>query len=245
MNFKKLLKNEFVSGKKWYDWMFLAVGLVLQFAAIIAGFINGTPDSVGLIISGISGVLSVVLCSQGKISFYIFGYIQLLTYVFCFSIPNNLHGETIENIMYFVTMLIGLYVWFKRYKQKSNTEEIEVKAKKLGWKGNLITALIFVVGSIIYGIFLKNVPMFGQLDSDPWLDSVTSIPAYIAQYFMVLGYREQWIYWLILDVFSVALSWRAHSWVMTAQFIFWCINCVYGWLKWTKSAKYENYKEID
>ena len=38
---KEALKNEFVSGKTWFDWAFLVVGLVLQVIAIVAGFING------------------------------------------------------------------------------------------------------------------------------------------------------------------------------------------------------------
>ena len=244
MNIKNLLKEEFVTGKKWYDWAFLGIGLLLQIVAIAIGFATGTPDSPVLIISGLSGVISVVLCSQGKISFYVFGYIQLITYVFGFSIPNALHGETVENGMYFVTMIIGMIVWFKNYRRDGAKQSIEIKAKKLGVLGNVITALIFVVGTILYWIFLKNVPMFGVMDSDPFVDSITSVPAYIAQVFMVLGFREQWIYWLILDIGSVVLAIRAGSWVMISQFIFWCANCIYGLIKWHKSATYENYEKI-
>lgn len=234
---KTVLKNEFVSGKTWFDWAFLAVGLILQVIAIITGFVSGEPESVGLIISGLAGVVSVVLCSQGKISFYLFGFVQLFTYVFCFSIPNNLHGETIENGMYFITMLYGMYVWAKRYGKNTNTESLEIHAKKLGMVGNIRTAGIFCAGTVLYYIFLKNVPMFGVLDSDPFFDSITSVPAYIAQVLMVLGYREQWIYWLILDVFSVILAIRAGSMVMTAQFIFWTLNCVYGYVNWTRLSR--------
>lgn len=243
-NIKMLLKNEFVSGKTWFDWAFLAVGLVLQVIAIIAGFIGGNPESIGLIISGLAGVISVILCSQGKISFYFFGFVQLFTYVFCFSIPNNLHGETLENGMYFITMLYGLYAWAKNYRQDVTNESIEIKARKLGVRGNIITAAVFVIGTILYYIFLKNVPVFGVMDSDPFVDSLTSVPAYIAQLFMVLGFREQWIYWFILDVSSVVLAIRAGSLVMTAQFIFWTLNCVYGYTKWTKSAKHKTYVNI-
>lgn len=241
---KTLFKNEFISGKTLFDWGFLIVGLILQIIAIIIGYISGTPDSIGLIISGLTGVISVVLCSQGKISFYIFGYIQLITYVLCFSIPNHLHGETIENGMYFLSMLYGIYVWAKHYKKNTSNNSIEVKARKLTVKGNIITASIFVVGTIVYYIFLKNVPMFGVMDSDPFVDSLTSIPAYIAQVLMILGFREQWIYWLILDVCSVVLAFRAGSWVMVAQFVFWTLNCIYGYIKWTQSAKKVNYKDI-
>ena len=234
---KTVLKNEFVSGKTWFDWAFLAVGLFLQIIAIVTGFISGEPESIGLIISGLAGVVSVVLCSQGKISFYLFGFVQLFTYVFCFSIPNNLHGETIENGMYFLTMLYGMYAWAKRYGKNNKTESLEIHARKLGGVGNIVTASIFVGGVVAYYFFLKNVPMFGVFDSDPFVDSITSVPAYIAQIFMVLGFREQWIYWLILDVGSVVLAIRAGSLVMTAQFIFWTLNCIYGFVNWTKLSK--------
>ena len=236
-----ILKNEFVSGKTKFDWLFLGVGILLQAIAIVSGYINGTPDSVGLIISGLTGVVSVILCSQGKISFYLFGYIQLFTYVFCFSIPNRLHGETIENGMYFITMIIGMVIWARNYRRDSSNESIEIKSKKLSVAKNIIVAVVFVVGTIGYWIFLQNVPMFGVLDSDPFFDSITSVPAYIAQILMILGYREQWIYWFILDVFSIVLAIRAGSWVMTAQFVFWTLNCVYGYWKWTKSTMNQAY----
>ena len=243
-NVKTILKNEFIDGKTLFDWAFLCVGIFLQVCAIVIGFVSGNPDSIGLIISGLAGVISVILCSQGKISFYLFGYVQLLTYVFCFSIPNSLHGETVENGMYFLTMLYGMRAWAKNYRRDKNTESTEIKSRKLTWRGNLVTASVFVIGVIAYYIFLKNIPMFGVLDSDPFIDSLTSVPAYIAQIFMVLGFREQWIYWFILDVFSVVRSIRAGSFVMTAQFIFWTLNCVYGFVKWSKSAKYDGYERI-
>lgn len=240
----KILKDEFINGKTWFDWFFLCMGLALQIIAIIVGFITGNPDSAGLIISGLAGVVSVILCSQRKISFYLFGYIQLFTYVLCFSIPNRLHGETIENVMYFLTMLYGVYAWKKNYRRDKRTASIEIKSRKLTWKGNLITAVIFVVGVVSYYLFLKTVPMFGVIDSDPLIDSLTSVPAYIAQIFMVLGFREQWIYWFILDVFSIVMSIRAGSFVMAAQFIFWTLNCIYGFVKWSKSVRYMNYEKI-
>ena len=243
-NAKKILKNEFIDGKSLFDWAFLCVGLMLQIIAIIAGVITDNPDSIGLMISGLSGVISVILCSQGKISFYLFGYIQLLTYVFCFSIPNNLHGETLENGMYFLTMLYGIHAWLKNYRRDKVTESIEIKSRKLTLTGNTTIAVIFIVGVIGYYLFLKNVPLFGVMDSDPFIDSLTSVPAYIAQILMVLGFREQWVYWFILDVSSVVLAVRAGSFVIAAQFIFWTMNCVYGFIKWSKSAKYTEYEKI-
>lgn len=235
--FKRVLVDEFVTGKTWFDWTFLVVGIVLQCFAIAIGFISGSPESIGMIISGLAGVISVVLCSQGKISFYLFAFVQLITYVLCFTLPNNLHGETVENGMYFITMIYGMFVWANHYNTNSINKSTEIKARKLGWVGNSIAAAIFVVGTVLYYIVLKNVPMFGVLDSDPLVDSITSVPAYIGQVFMVLGFREQWIYWFILDMFSILLAIRAGSMIMTAQFIFWTLNCIYGYIKWNKLSK--------
>ena len=62
---------------------------------------------------------------------------------------------------------------------------------------------------------------------------------------LVLGNSASWFYWAILDIFSVVLAWRAGSYVMVAQFIFWTLNTFYGFYKWYKSAKYENYVKIE
>ena len=58
-----VLRNEFVTGKTALDWAMLVVGLALQIIAIVVGYATGTPDSPALIVSGIAGVISVVLCS--------------------------------------------------------------------------------------------------------------------------------------------------------------------------------------
>ena len=56
-------------------------------------------------ISGMTGIISVILCSQKKISFYVFGFIQLATYVYIV-IQEHLYGELVENIFYAVTMVV-------------------------------------------------------------------------------------------------------------------------------------------
>ena len=40
-----------------------------------------------------------------------------------------------------------------------------------------------------------------------------------------------------LDVTSVVMFIILGNWVMVAQYIFWTINCIYGWVKWSKSSK--------
>jgi nicotinamide mononucleotide transporter len=66
------------------------------------------------------------------------------------------------------------------------------------------------------------------------LDSATTVPAFIAQMLMIMRYREQWIFWLIIDIGSILMWIHAGDWCMVAQFVFWTINCIYGFYKWSK-----------
>ena len=73
---KKFFLNEFWLGYSLFEKLYMLVMLLVQ---IIVFIIN--PDSILNIVAGISGVISVVLCAKGKISFYYIGFIQTITYL--------------------------------------------------------------------------------------------------------------------------------------------------------------------
>ena len=99
-----------------FDKLFMAISVVLTF---IVGIL--TDCDVLSLISAIAGVVSVVLCSQRKISFYTFGFIQIFTYSFiCYN--EGLYGKLLENAFYLITMIIGLYEWFKHYDNNIKDE---------------------------------------------------------------------------------------------------------------------------
>jgi nicotinamide mononucleotide transporter len=51
---------------------------------------------------------------------------------------------------------------------------------------------------------------------------------------MILVYREHWYLWIAVDILSVALWLNAGDYCMTSQYVFWCANCVYGFIRWTQ-----------
>lgn len=230
LKIKTFLKNEFIVGKTKTNWLFLVLGIMMQVAGVVYGYVTGTPDNVLSIISAFAGVISVVLCAEGKISFYVFGYIQLLTYTFGIAIPNHLYGEIYENIFYFVTMIIGTYIWIKNYRIKDG-KGANIAAKKLSTVGNIVMYSVMIIGTIILAFVLR-----GTDDPQPFFDAITTVPAFIAQIMLMFGYREQWVGWLIEDVTSVIMFILIGNWMMVAQYLFWTINCVYGWIEWTKHS---------
>ena len=87
MNWTERLKEEFLSGWKPFEVAWVVIFLAAQIIAYVLA-----PDSPLGMISGIAGILCVVLVSKGKISNYFFGLIFAYTY-FYVAWGNNFLGE--------------------------------------------------------------------------------------------------------------------------------------------------------
>ena len=213
-----ILYSEFIEGRNINEHLFMLIGIFLQ---LIAWYI--TKDSLISLISGVTGIISVILCSQRKISFYFFGFIQLGTYMYL-AWQQRFYGELIENVFYIITMLIGIVVWLKNY----NTEKQIVESKRLSDKLFYIICSIMVFICVLFGYYMK----YFTDNTQPFMDSFSTVPAFIAQTLLMLRYREQWIFWIIIDVVSIFMWMFADNWIMVIQFIFWTMNCIYGYRKW-------------
>ena len=213
----KILSIENNYGIDRFGSTFIFIGVLVQ---IITYEVSG--GNWLSLLSGCLGVISVVLCSQRKVGFYVFGFAQLITYVIL-CINQRLYGEIAENAFYFVTMLFGLVWWVRHY----NDKEKAVETRKMTPKHILL--LSAVTGLVIIG--------FAQVlaktdDTQPYLDSMTTVPAIVAQILMITRYRESWYFWLTIDTGSIAMWAIAGDWCMVAQFVFWSVNCAYGMIKW-------------
>lgn len=196
--------------------IFLSLGILLQIISFI--ITNGSWLS---LVSGTTGIIAVVWCAERKLSFYWFAWIQLISYVIL-AYQQNLWGEVGENIFYAITMIVGMFIWEAR--NDNNKVIPKHLSKDYFWMLNIGCASTIIILWQILNKFTN--------DTQPFVDSVTTVPAVIAQILMILAYKEQWYFWLIIDVFSIYMWAVAGDWNMVMQFIFWTSNCIYGIKKW-------------
>lgn len=225
---KQFFYSEFIAGHSWFDYVFLLTGILLQFLVFFLA-----PDGDGLtLLSSVTGVLCVVLGAQGKISNFIFGFIQVTTYIYL-SLVARLYGQVGINIFYLLTMVFGVFTWLRQYRTKADTEANQLQTRSLS-----ITALIAMIALVILACFALGFA-FSRFsdDSQPYLDAFTTVPAIAAQLLMVARYRDQWYLWLAIDVFGTAMWIAQGNYVMAAMYAFWCANCLYGFYNWTKEMK--------
>jgi nicotinamide mononucleotide transporter len=204
---------------KYFDYGFILFGVLLQVICFLF-----TKDNLLSFICGLSGAINVVLCSQRKLSFYLFAYIQMFTYIIIIC-QQHLWGELVENIFYVITTTIALFIWIKNY----NKEEKEVETQKLTKNGWIIYCSITIIGTILLYIILLHTN-----DPKPFLDAVSTVPAFIGQFLLMFRYREQWIMWLVVDITTLILWISIGNIFMVMQYVFWIINCIYGYIKWSK-----------
>ena len=222
---KSILTQEFMRGYSLFDKLFMFTMLALQIIVFCI-----VPDSVLGIVAGISGVISVVLCAKGKISFYFIGFVQTITYLFL-AWQNCFYGEVLENIFYLVTMIWGIFVW-----KKNTTVDEEgaayvdaLKFTPLMWVLSIAATALATWGM---GYWLTTVG-----SHQAYTDAATNVLAIFAQILMVKRYREQWIWWIIIDLLCIKLWFVAGNWSMVAMYVAWTINCIYGWYNWSKLSK--------
>lgn len=222
---KKWMLKNFWNGYTTFEKLFLLSMILVQVGVFII-----VPDSPLNIIAGLAGVISVVMCAKGRTMFYFIGFIQTVTYL-VLAWQNQFYGEVLENLFYFVTMIWGIFVW-KNNEVINDDGTQDVKAKKFTPLQWVLSILLTVAATLIMGYFLDGIG-----SAQAYTDAATNVMAIFAQLLMVRRYREQWVWWFVIDIFCIKLWWVAGNWSMVAMYIAWTANTVYGFINWSKLNK--------
>lgn len=222
---KNWLMKHFWNGYSVFEKLFLAFMLALQIVVFVV-----CPDSPLNIIAGLAGVVSVVMCAKGRTMFYFIGFIQTITYL-VLAWQNRFYGEVLENMFYFVTMIWGIFVWKRNSVQNEDGTE-EVAAKKFTPLQWVLSVAGTIALTVVVGFLLDKVG-----SAQAYTDAATNVMAIFAQLLMVRRYREQWVWWLVIDLFCIKLWFVAGNWSMVAMYIAWTANAIYGWYNWSKLNK--------
>lgn len=220
------LKNEFVVNWKVFDYIFLfgLLGVQLLMTPFMIDMGLSVGENVFVLVASFVGTLATIVCAKGKMSYYIWGFIQTIMFLLL-----NLHWrlwvESAEQMYYLVTMVIGVFIW----KQNIGNETKAIKAKKMSVLKFVLTVIGLAILSV--GIYFADVALGGAA---PLLDTLSLSIAIIANILCTFCYKEQWLLWFILDIIQTILYFVIGQPMMAVMYIAWTINCVYGWYNWTK-----------
>jgi len=213
-------------------------------------------------ISAMTGIVCVILVAKGKISNYLWGTINCVTYGYV-AYYAGYYGDMIINVFYILPFqLIGWYYWQKNLKKESKEDVIMLKMSPLQL---IITIVVGVAGTVLiaFGLFnvdhwfvnymKRNVSIYEYIDKVTGIkllgslgDASTEVLQIVAQILMTLRYAEQWILWIATNVITIGM-WStvliadktSASWVVPTilMWVAYLVNSVYGLVEWYKGAK--------
>lgn len=190
------------------------------------------------------GVLATVCSANGWIITFLFGFLDVTIYgIACWM---NWHsggsglGNALLHFAYFVPMqLVGFLQW----KRRGAKGESQVKARRLtpamrwAWLGITLGATV-----VLYLILLRfdRSAAEGFLRVAVILDVVPLVCNIIGQLLMSTAYMEQWIFWIAVNVFSIAFwvaSDQSFAPVYIVKYSFYLINSVNGLRIWLRLSR--------
>lgn len=181
----------------------------------------------------LTGVLCVVLAAKGNIWTYAFGLYNTLGYAYI-AFSNALYGEMGLNLLFFLPMnVIGFIMWRKHMQGG------QVVMRRLTPLRFALVAAGCVASAFTLGFGLSLIP--GQ--NTPYIDATTNVLSIVATILMVRRFREQWLLYIVLNIFTIAM-WSIRTIngspdgvMMIVMWSAYLVNAAYGFFVWSHGTQ--------
>jgi nicotinamide mononucleotide transporter len=100
----------------------------------------------------------------------------------------------------------------------------------------LLSLVSGVIAGIALSIFLKRFTNAAV----PEMDAALTALSLVAVWMQARKYRENWLVWLLADVFYVGLFFNRQLWLTSALYLVFCGMAVLGWREWNHQIQKEN-----
>ena len=221
--------NDLFAKRSLFGWLYL---IILSAIPAVFEFTKSGPiDTLGLWTS-ITGIVCVILVTEGRASNYFFGLINSIVYLIM-ALQSGFYGEVITTLYFSVSQPIGLYLWLSSFANHEEKQEETFQAKRLDLKGWIKYLSITTIMWLGMGFAYQSIG-----SNRPFRDSVTDGTNGVGQLLMNNLYAEQWIFWIATNIFSIYLWWGSGGNLqIVVMYLVYTINSLYGWYKWNQSAK--------
>jgi nicotinamide mononucleotide transporter len=137
-----------------------------------------------------------------------------------------LYGQVLLHIYY---ALVGVYGWWHWNKSSARKPNIVIIKPIL----HVWIILLGTFLSFAFGWYLSNY----RQETVAYSDSAITIFAMMASFMQARRWLSSWIYWLIINISSVALYFSQSLYGYTLLMLVYVGMCVVGYISWRKYTK--------
>ncbi len=173
----------------------------------------------------LAGLAYVLLAAREKILCWPFGILNAgLSIVLFFKT-----GLYAESMLYFYYVLAGIYGWVSWNKGQGG-EAKALPITEWPWSQHLLWITLGIGFSLALAWGLKEYTN-AQM---PLIDAHTTIFSFIATYMVTRKILSNWIYWILIDLFSIGLYYSRDLPIYAGLMALYTIIACYGWYSWNR-----------
>lgn len=181
-------------------------------------------------IAVLTGTIYVILAALRSNLCWIFAIVSAGIYIYL-CIDGKLYIESALQVFYVAMAVIGWVSWQKQAQSQSVETENDVKM----WPVRYHALNIIISGAIAFLLGFCFDTFTDQ--ANPYMDAFTTIFSLAATFMVVRKVLENWIYWIIIDVFSIFLYHQRGLSLSAVLYFLFTILAVVGFFAWYKKYK--------
>lgn len=151
----------------------------------------------------------------------------------------NLYADFFEQIYYFITGIMGWYMWAKLANKNDADDKVIVETNT--WRSNLAWLGGIALTSVVATWALSNIhtwlpQFFAEPAALPAIDATTTVMSFAAQYLMMKRKLENWYLWIAVDIVAIWLYWYKEVPFVALLYLIFLGNALYGLWAWQRTT---------
>ena len=183
------------------------------------------------IIAVLTGIISVWFAKKENILLYPIGTVSVLIWIFLCWI-GEIYSQAVINLFFLIMNIYGWYNW----SRKDNSEINKVQIKFSSLKENLLVITVAALLTLLIYSALSNVEILNFNWKFVLMESFITSLNFIGMWLMAWKRVENWVLWIIGDIFCIPLFVFKEYYLSVAQFFIFIIIAFMGYFEWKKKA---------
>ncbi|MFT5757836.1 MAG: nicotinamide mononucleotide transporter [Alteromonadaceae bacterium] len=187
------------------------------------------------LIAVVSSLIYVVLAAKGNIWCWPAALLSTVIYTVIFY-EVYLWMDSALQIYYMLMAFYGWYCWRNRNqvnKDLNDSQPDKIRIKQWHVQTHIKAIILLTILSIIVGKLMATYTP----THFPYFDAATTVFAVFSTYLVTQKVLENWIYWIVIDFFSIYLYVQKELTPTAVLFILYVGLAAYGYFQWRKEYK--------
>lgn len=159
------------------------------------------------------------------------GIIGSVLSIWLFVQYSQLYSEALLSLYY---VFMGVYGWLIWHKQDQNKNKEGAYIKNMPPLLHVVIIVLGVTGAFGLYFIINNLLSDAQ---KPLFDAFTTVFSFLATWLTAKRYLENWIYWIIIDAFTVVLYTSKDLYFYAGLMGVYTIIAVFGYINWRKKME--------